>query len=54
VEDAAISADHALASVATPVAELAWLADLDQPATQTPAKDTAAEAVDRLLATCWL
>ncbi|NQU19676.1 MAG: VCBS repeat-containing protein [Candidatus Nealsonbacteria bacterium] len=35
-------------------AELAWLTDLDQPATQRPAeKDAAAEAVDQLLATYW-
>jgi len=33
--------------------ELAWLSDLDQPATQRPAeKDAVADAVDRLLAVC--
>jgi len=36
------------------LAELAWLAGLDQPATQRPAqKDAAAEAVDLLLTTYW-
>jgi len=36
-----------------PLAELAWLSDYDQPATQRPAqKDAAAEAVDKLLAVC--
>ncbi|NQU21662.1 MAG: hypothetical protein HQ567_10290 [Candidatus Nealsonbacteria bacterium] len=36
----------------TPLANLAWLTDLDQPATQRPTvKDAAAEAVDLLLAT---
>ncbi|NQU26492.1 MAG: hypothetical protein HQ567_34835, partial [Candidatus Nealsonbacteria bacterium] len=38
----------------TPLAELAWLTDLDQPATQRPAqKDAVAGAVDLLLATLW-
>ena len=37
-----------------PLANLAWLTDLDQPATQRSAeKDGAAEAVDLLLATLW-
>ena len=39
----------------TTLNELAWLSELDQPAThQRPAeKDAAADAVDRLLATYW-
>ncbi|NQU20627.1 MAG: hypothetical protein HQ567_05040, partial [Candidatus Nealsonbacteria bacterium] len=38
----------------SPLAELAWLTDLDQPATQRSVqKDVAAEAVDLLLATLW-
>ncbi|NQU19748.1 MAG: hypothetical protein HQ567_00585, partial [Candidatus Nealsonbacteria bacterium] len=50
VEDAAFSADHALASVAT----AAWLTDLDRSATQHASqKDAAAQAVDTLLAMYW-
>jgi len=37
-----------------PLAELAWLSELDQAAThQRPAQKDAAEAVDKLLATYW-
>jgi len=42
------------AAQSAPLANLAWLSDLDQPATQRSAqKDGAAEAVDLLLATLW-
>ncbi|NQU24472.1 MAG: hypothetical protein HQ567_24585 [Candidatus Nealsonbacteria bacterium] len=38
----------------TPLAELAWLTDLDQPASQRSVqKDATADAVDLLLATLW-
>ena len=44
----------AKAAQAAPLANLAWLSDLDQPGTQRPAqKDAAAEAVDLLLGTLW-
>ncbi|NQU26017.1 MAG: RHS repeat protein, partial [Candidatus Nealsonbacteria bacterium] len=46
--------DGAEEAQATPLADLAWLTDLDQPATHRPAeKDGAAKAVDQLLATYW-